>query len=88
MCHRNCIFARLLGKGQFLSLSLVLSNTCNVLFSCVCVLIEKVFICRYIFMPICSFTPGFREAAFCGVPSFSLTNRCMSRVKTFCGTMN
>jgi hypothetical protein len=59
-----------LEKGNFhLSSSMVLSNMCNILFSYACILIGKVFICRYIFMAMYSFVPPFREATFIGVPS-------------------
>jgi hypothetical protein len=42
---------------------------CNVLFLHACILVGQVFICRYIFMAMCSFVSPFREAKFCGVPS-------------------
>jgi hypothetical protein len=50
------------------TLSIVLFNMCNVLFSYACTLTGQGFICRYIFMVIYSFVPQFREAKFCGVP--------------------
>jgi hypothetical protein len=42
---------------------------CNVLFSYACILIGQVYICRYIFVAMCSFVPPFREATLCGVQS-------------------
>jgi hypothetical protein len=54
---------------QTSSPSIVLFNTCRVLFSYACILFGQGFICRYVFMSMYIFVPSFREAKFCSVPS-------------------
>jgi hypothetical protein len=59
-----------LGKVSHRPSSLTVSCSMRrVLFSCACILIGQVFICRYISKATRSFVTAFREAVFCGVPS-------------------
>jgi hypothetical protein len=50
--------------------STVVFSTCYMSVSCAFILIGQGLICRYVFMDTCRFVPPFREAKFCGVPSY------------------
>jgi hypothetical protein len=65
------------------SSSVVLSSVFWVLLSRACSVVGQVFMCRYMFMAMYSFASSFREAKFCGVPSYVFDRSGCTTVKKF-----